>query len=295
MDEITSDHPFLDCEDDGLPMRDSGKWAEEKLDYLHRYLQIFTTSMWKKPWARIQYIDLFSGPGKCKIRETSRIIQGSPLLALTLEHPFSQYYFVDTDERSVNALKERCKHSSLKDNIEYQVGDSNQLVSKIVTQIRTLDQYSKQSGKWPSLNLAFLDPEGFELKWKTIIELSSIKKMDLIIYYPQMGLEREMPNDYDDLNKNKIDQYFGSSKWRDIYESYRDGNIHNLHRPLINLYKDNLHALGYDEIKEDEPLMKSSLHNAPLYRLLFASKHPLGNQFWKQVITRNVYGQKRLC
>ncbi len=39
---------YLDPQDDGLPIRESGLWASEKLDYLRRYIDVFETSMRKK-------------------------------------------------------------------------------------------------------------------------------------------------------------------------------------------------------------------------------------------------------
>jgi hypothetical protein len=58
---------YLVPEDDGLPMRESGPWAQEKLDYLKRYIDVFETSMRQK-WASRNYVDLLSGPGKIRIR-----------------------------------------------------------------------------------------------------------------------------------------------------------------------------------------------------------------------------------
>ncbi len=43
-----------------------------------------------------------------------------------------------------------------------------------------------------------------------------------------------------------------------------------------------------------EPLIRNIVRQAPLYRLLFASKHPLGQEFWENIVQRNVYGQRRL-
>ena len=36
---------YLEPVEDGLPMRKSGPWAKEKLDYLERYTNVFVTSM----------------------------------------------------------------------------------------------------------------------------------------------------------------------------------------------------------------------------------------------------------
>lgn len=291
---VEGGNPFLSCEEDGLLMRESGAWAAEKLDYLHRYLNIFTTSMRGKKWRGLNFIDLFSGPGKCKIRDTPQILLGSPLLALTLQYPFNQYFFVDADQEAISALQTRCSYSSQLANIQYEVGDSNQVVHKIVKQIEMVDQ-RYIPGKWTSsLNLAFLDPEGFELEWGTVDALGKVKKMDLIILYPQMGLEREMPNDIQKNSPTKIDSYFGGIEWRDVFRKYKIGQIQNLHRSLMDLYEEKLKSLGYVNIKENEPLMRNT-GNAPLYRLIFASKDPLGNKFWQQVTRRDVHGQTRLC
>ena len=73
---------YLNPENDGLPLRESGLWALDKLDYLQRYINVLETSMRKK-WPRRAYIDLFAGPGKCIDRKTGQIFLGSPLIALT--------------------------------------------------------------------------------------------------------------------------------------------------------------------------------------------------------------------
>ncbi len=294
MTEIDRGNIFLESEEDGLLMRDTGAWAAEKLDYLCRYLNLFTNSMYMKLWRGLHYIDLFSGPGKCQIRNSNQVLLGSPLLALTLPHPFSRYYFVDAEHSAINALKTRCDSFIHSTNISYQIGDSNQVVTDVVNQIEEIDrQYIR--GKWPSLNLAFLDPEGFELDWRTVALLGKIQRMDLIIYYPQMGLTREIKKDFQNPAHTKIDAFFGGTEWRDIYQKYQMGKIHSIHRSLMDLYEGKLKSLGYEEIRENEPLMRNTGRNAPLYRLIFASKHPLGNRFWEKVTNRDVYGQAKLC
>jgi three-Cys-motif partner protein len=116
--EASNMHEFsercLEPQNDGLPMRASGLWAREKLDYLERYVGVFITSMRKKPWRAIHYIDLFAGPGKCR-SETGEVYLGSPLIALQTAQPFDRYFYVDLDEQNITALKQRCAASSLQD------------------------------------------------------------------------------------------------------------------------------------------------------------------------------------
>jgi len=39
---------YLEPQDDGLLMRETGAWAAEKLDYLARYIDVFETAMRRK-------------------------------------------------------------------------------------------------------------------------------------------------------------------------------------------------------------------------------------------------------
>ena len=87
-----------------------------------------------------------------------------------------------------------------------------------------------------SLNLAFLDQEGLELKWNTVAALAEINRMDLIIHYPQMGINRLMPLVYDSDSSNDIDEFFGNQSWREIYERYRRREESFLHRHLMDHY-----------------------------------------------------------
>ena len=118
---------FLKPLDDGLPMRESGSWAAEKLDYLRRYIEVFETSMRTK-WKKRYYIDLFAGPGKCRCRETNKILLGSPLIAMTTKHPFTNYVFADMRKENLDALSKRIESTHQYPNTQFFIGDSNKLI-----------------------------------------------------------------------------------------------------------------------------------------------------------------------
>jgi three-Cys-motif partner protein len=118
--------------------------------------------------------------------------------------------------------------------------------------------------------------------------------MDLIIHYPQGTLNRNMPKVHKAEEQTAIDLFFGGTEWRKVYETH--GNNHRL---LMDHYKEKLRGLGYEEAFRDdevgdEPLVRNAERGAPLYRLLFASKHPLGHEFWHAVTRTDVHGQRRL-
>lgn len=277
--------------DDGLLMRSAGQWASVKLDYLRRYIDVFEISMRNK-WTVRNYIDLLAGPGKNRIRKTNEILLGSPLLALKAKYPFTGYYFSDVNPINTDALSKRCQELIKSNNIWIKTGDCNILVDQVVEELLPSEHIS--------LNLAFLDPEGLELHWSTVAKLASIRKMDLVINYPQVGLNRCMSKVYHEDGENSVDSFFGTQEWRIIYLSYRRNHKPFLHRELIDLYKSQLKEIGYQEVKRgdeagvDEPLIRNIQTNAPLYRLIFASKSPLGEKFWHAVTQSDIYGQKRL-
>lgn len=288
---------YLLPEDDGLLMRDSGAWAKDKLFYLQKYINTFETSMHGKPWRRRIYIDLFSGPGKCAIKDGRGYFLGSSLISMTTAHPFTDYYFVDTENDNITALKTRSTATNInKNRINFLIGDANKKVMEVVNDINKIDS-EFIAGAWPSLNLAFLDPEGFELEWNTVATLATINRMDLIIHYSQQGVKRMADRALESNKETAIDKFFGDTEWRKIYKECKDDPT-GIHRPLIDYYKSKLKTLGYVEVKDDEevwaePLMKNR-KNAPLYRLLFASKNPLGVKFWKDVTKVSADGQMPL-
>jgi three-Cys-motif partner protein len=291
-------HDYLQPQDDGLPMRPYGPWVAEKLDYLERYINIFETAMHSKPWRKRHYIDLFAGSGKCFVSETGAVYLGSPLLALTTPHPFTDYFFVDLDSDNTATLQQRCSASSMYDRVKCFVGDSNLVVREIVDRIMDVDR-ERIPDKWSSLNLAFLDPDGLELQWETVAALARPYTMDLIIHYPQGGLNRYMGKALKKEEQTVVDLFFGGTEWRRFYEKYRNRQTRfGIHRLLMDHYKEKLQDLGYKEALRDdevgdEPLIRNARRKAPLYRLLFASKHPLGHDFWQKVTRRDVHGQAR--
>jgi three-Cys-motif partner protein len=285
---------------DGLPARNSGEWVKEKLFYVKRYIDVFEVAMRGKSWRRRIFIDLFAGPGKCVIRDTNEHLLGSPLIALQTQYPFTDYYFSDLDRGNIDALRQRTANCSVpKGNVHFLLGDANRKVMDVITEIRRFDkQYI--DGVLPCLNLAFLDPEGLELEWETIAQLATMNRMDLIIHYSQNGLTRNLDKCYVTEKETIVDKFFGDRKWRNVYKvalSKRESI--GIHRALIDFYKSKLSDLGYvvindsDEIAR-EPLIRNTQKNAPLYRLIFASKHPLGNKIWNEVTKKDLHGQSKL-
>src|SRR2546422_3390578 len=78
---------FITVPDDGLLTNPIGPWAEDKYRYVGMYAEMFSTGM-KNRWPRRIYLDLFCGPGHSRVRDTGRVVLGSPMIALSLPDPF---------------------------------------------------------------------------------------------------------------------------------------------------------------------------------------------------------------
>jgi len=93
---------------DGLPAPGVGPWAEAKHNLVSYYAKLFSTGM-KKKWKKRIYIELYAGAGHSQIRDTSKIIVGSPLRALHLPDRFDKYIFCEEDPALVRALESRAR------------------------------------------------------------------------------------------------------------------------------------------------------------------------------------------
>lgn len=232
--------------------------------------------MRQKDWSGLHYIDLQAGPGKNDIG--GNILLGSPLLAMTLEHPFTRYHFNEMDPVLADALKIRVQASPLRERVSLHQGDLNEVVHTVCDQIEMLNQTARAQGRWGVLAVAFVDPEGLEVEWKTIARLARLSRMDLIINFSTSGIVRlEGASHY-----SRIDTFMGDSDWQNGFQ----GDPVRRRRHLIDHYRKKLIGYGYQidlEETEHHDISFRNTKNTEVYSLIYASKHPLGDKFWRQV------------
>jgi len=74
-----------------------GYWSEVKLDIVKKYAAAYSKILDSQGKFTHVYIDAFSGAGVHISKTTRGIVSGSPINALEIETPFSQYHFIDFD------------------------------------------------------------------------------------------------------------------------------------------------------------------------------------------------------
>ncbi|MEK6656755.1 MAG: three-Cys-motif partner protein TcmP [Nitrospirota bacterium] len=278
---------------DGLPVQCVGPWVEDKFFFLERYLNASCEA--RRRFAdkgNAVFIDLFSGPGRCIIKDEKREIDGGGIRALNRnEAPFNECFCFDISKVNVDTLKKR---TSAKTTCHVECGDSNSLINELIN-ILLKHKYR--------YHFAFIDPFGPDgLKFATLKMLAKLDKMDMLIHFPIGAIKRNLKTWI--KHKNTIlDNLLGTDSWRKAIEGFTDDKIFGA---LINVFKEQLKSIGYPEkgLKMESSnidiytgLPTVSVKNTKevdLYVLILASKHPLGQKIWSSIIKTNPTGQKEL-
>lgn len=263
----------IEVRDDSLAAPEVGAWAEEKHRYVSLYSALFSSGMRRK-WPKRTYIELYAGAGYSKIRDTSKLILGSPLRALTLEVPFNKYVFCEENREKLAALKTRAKQICPNADIAFVEGDCNRKTQEILAAI------PRKSG----LSLCFADPFDISLHFTTIRTLATAGRIDFLIL---LALGMDANRNYDHYLKDeshKIDNFLGSDSWRQRWAKAQWDAV-KFTRFLADEFTTSMAALDY--IPPPRYMMKEvklPQKNVPLYRLALFSRNQLAYKYWEQVL-----------
>jgi three-Cys-motif partner protein len=261
---------------DGLPARDSGAWVLDKKVYVEKYLGIFTKGVSNKWGGKLAYVDLFSGPGKNVIRETGEEVEGSPLLALQCD--FGRYVFVDVPE-VLATLRLRLRNHPKLARISFVEGDCNHVIDEVLKLLPA-----------DHLTLAFIDPTGLQIRFDTIRRLVHNRKVDLLMTIQfGMGIRMNL-HQYINSQGDALTGFLGNRDWRNDVEA--GGTVFQAGRRILDRYMAQLRTLNYLDAKDLEIVRNDQ--NMLLYFVVMASRHALGEKFWREVTKITPSGQRRL-
>jgi three-Cys-motif partner protein len=179
-----------------------GPWTEKKLHFLKNYLQVYVKET-SKSFSRYVYIDGFAGPGKNFAKETSELLDGSPLIAMSVIPAFTDYVFIELDDMNFLSLKQYVFYHPTykKSNVCLRYGDCNWCIPNEI-----LPRIPSQTPIF-----AFLDPFGLEIRWATVKELAKKKNVTTLITFSYMGVKRLMGTE-----GKVLDDFYGSPMWASI-------------------------------------------------------------------------------
>ena len=263
--------------DDGLPAEEVGVWAKEKHDCLCRYIDISrsTRAKYLGPGkAGATYIDLFCGPGRCKVRDSDEWIDGGVVAAWKKSQesgaPFTQIFVSDLNTQRREAAATRLRRLGAPV-IEID-GAAAQTAQQIVSQLNAY-----------GLHFAFLDPFDLAaLNFDIIVALSTLKRIDMLVHISQMDLQRNVVS-YATTDNSPFDTF--APGWREKVSIIQGQQ--ELRQQIFQFWRDKVAGLGVWP-STDMRLLTGS-NNQPLYWLLMAAKHSLPHKFW--ATASNVEGQ----
>ena len=271
-------------EDDGLPTRKAGHWTEDKLFFWNRYIDITTRAMVGHPkWqSGLIYVDLFSGPGVCTLEDSQKRIPGSPMIAANAPKQFRKILLCEKNMKLAEACQSRLAQFRGRPPGRMFLGDCNDQIRHITAEIPS-----------KTLTLAFIDPTGLHAHFETIGALAECGRVDLLILFADAyDIVRNVQDKYYSNLDSNLDKVLGpDSGWRREWDGLENRNSGNIRRMFADIYRRQLERhLGYSRFGEEIITCK----RGALYRLVYASKHERGLDFWNKISNTDPSGQRRL-
>ncbi len=273
---------------DGLPtVATKGNWTAHKLYFLCVYLEQVARGMRAHQAFPdgLRYIDLFSGTGVSVVEEEGvppHPYPGSALIAASLgATAFRGLYLIDEDQDSIAAAKARIAKIGYSGEVRTWCGNVNALIDDVVRAIPPR-----------SLSVAFVDPYSLDVHYETIRQLAAGRSVDLVILFSdRIDLQRNVADTYFPGKNDKLDKFLGgSADWRKRYSGLPNHEGASLRQLFADVYREQLEKLGHKYTKS-WPLLGPQ---GPMFRLVYASKNPLGLKYCEIALTEDFGGQRGL-
>ena len=273
-----------------MKLDEIGIWSEIKLDIIKEYANAFTTIMRKQDWCKgYAYIDAFAGAGIHISRRTGEFIPGSPLNALEIENPFTEYRFIDIDKAKAEALEVLTREQS---NIKVYPEDCNEaLIKKIFP---SLERKSKKRA------LCILDPYGLHLYWETIVEAAKLRTTEIFLNLPLMDMNRNVLHKdlltADPEQIERMNRFCGSEEWQEIlYEEDKQMSLFgDTYR--VKIVDSNIKLGDWFKVERlekaagfkfvPEPVLMRNSKGGPLFFLFFASHNETGKKIVSDIFNK---------
>jgi three-Cys-motif partner protein len=272
-----------------------GRWTQQKLDLLRKYLSAYTTILSKQSQKfplRFAYIDAFAGTGYRELKETGsstnlllpelaglepqQFLQGSARIALECVPAFHRYVFIEKDAAKIAELEANLRRDfpEKEKQIIFHHGDANTVIQDLCEKNWKLHRA-----------VLFLDPFGMQVAWPTIEAIAGTRAIDLWILFPLgVAVNRLLTRDgqISEPWRRRLDEIFGADDWyKEFYRTTTTltlfGEVAQTEKlastPVIMDYFVRRLKSVFPHVAENPLPLYNSKHS-PLYVLFFAAGHP---------------------
>lgn len=262
-----------------------GYWSELKLEIIRKYAVAYSKilSGQQRPTFHHVYIDGFSGPGTHISKAKGEAVLGSPLIALEIDPPFREYFFVDLAGTKVEYLRRRVGQRS---DVHIYQGDCNRiLLDEVFPQI-SYEAYRR--------GLCLLDPYGLHLNWEVIEMAGNLGTIDLFLNFPIMDMNRNAlwtrRERVTSENVTRMTSFWGDESWQGVaYQPSKQMQLFGEisaekqgNEVIAEAFRARLKdAAGFARVSEPLPMRNSQ--GAIVYYLFFASQKVVADDIVRDI------------
>lgn len=268
-----------------------GNWTVQKMEMVVDYAMAYLTIMNKYPQFHTLYFDGFAGSGDIfREDETDmEIIKGTAVRVLEIVSPkkFDRYYFVEKDENNKNEL-ERIIKERFSDRTYNVVNEDCNI------KLLSMAEFLKKNRSYRVL--AFVDPYGMSVHWKSIEALRGLG-VDLWILVPTgMGVNRLLKRDFkiSEAWLLKLEQFLGLPRNEILDYFYKQTVTNTLfgEESMITKEKDaiekagNLYRKRLNEVFQfvSEPYKMKNSTGTIMYHFMMASNNKAAQKIANDII-----------
>lgn len=257
-------------------------WTRNKLNILNDYLPAFCHASNKS--SEIIYLDLMAGEPENMGKGMNEHFDGSPRLAMQANPGFTKLIFCEHNLKKssdlISDLKSRFPNDQRWLVVE---GDCNTKIDQILSPLAHIS--------WAP-TFAFVDQQAAEVTWETLTKVAQFRtnkkniKTELwVLMSPAMIIKGVSGTNADGFAK-KVDLLYGDNSWRRVLAARQSNAIspEDFRVEMVNLFRWNLHNVLQYKITARIPMRMPN--NIPLYDMVFATDHPVGQKIMTELYKR---------
>ena len=265
--------------DDGLIREVVGPWARDKHERLTKYIDISKNVRQKflrGPAKEATFIDLYSGSGRARIRDSDDVIDGSCVAGWKAAEIggrfFTRVIIADRDKEILAAAEYRLRIAGAP--VQTYLGDAEDIVDKIRVSLNP-----------HGLHFAFLDPYNLnDLPFSVLHAFAKCKRIDLLIHISLGDLQRNLTKYLSQAN-SPLDRF--APGWRQKVVGIGDQVI--MRGKTFEHWRELLLTLSLHTTEAIE--LVRGPDNQRLYWLALVAHDPKALEFWTKI---SAIGPKQL-
>ena len=217
------------------------------------------------------YVDLFAGTGLVETRSTRDVVAGSALCAINSGKGFDYSILVEKNGERYNILTDRMAKALHKSQFRIILGDSNEVINDV---IETIEEKFENP-----IVLVFVDPEGLEIKFKTLKALSDkFRSCDFLINVNSPGARRVVgQTEHGIPNRERTLEAYLEDDLRTILLEVAEG------KPLEKKYAEQVNKILGKQIGTIVPIRDDS--GQIVYNLLYYTRQTRGGSKYSSAAT----------